>query len=131
MIDDYNKAMALMRKMEAQLPIPARPTEAYVRAARGQGVAISRDQAFQICSVLYLGDMGGIACALTPQRDIKEALVVSLTHLEVEANHPLSPEIRAYQVARTRGLALESAKQGRPTSFTIRIPPRKDKKRKR
>jgi hypothetical protein len=34
MIDDYAQAMELVRKMKEQLPIPARPTGAYIRAMR-------------------------------------------------------------------------------------------------
>lgn len=32
MIDDYATAMELVRKMKAQLPIPARPTKTFIRA---------------------------------------------------------------------------------------------------
>jgi hypothetical protein len=41
MIDDYAKAMELVRKMEAHLPIPARPTGAYIRAMRERGVQVA------------------------------------------------------------------------------------------
>lgn len=37
MIDDYAKAMELARKMEANLPIPARPTGGFIRAMKAQG----------------------------------------------------------------------------------------------
>jgi hypothetical protein len=35
MIDDYEKAMELVCKMETQLPIPARPTATMRRTLRG------------------------------------------------------------------------------------------------
>ena len=126
MIDDYAQAMELARKMEAHLPIPARPTGAYIRAMRERGVKLARDQDLQIKQVLYLGDEGGIACDVTPSRDAKEAVVVSLTHLRVHRQHPLAQEIRAYQRERTRRLA-QSGGPREPSHFTVR--PRKRPRR--
>ena len=40
-----------------------------------------------------LGDAGGISCDVTPATLSKEPVVVSLTHLIVPANHPLSAAI--------------------------------------
>jgi len=105
MIDDYAKAMALMHKMEAQLPIPARPTGACVRALQEQGVETCRDQVLQIRRVFYFGDEGGISCDVTPSRDAEQALVVSITHLRIDPRHPLWSEIRAYQRQRSIGIA--------------------------
>ena len=125
MIDDYAKAMDLMRQMEAQLPIPARPTGAYIRAMRDQGVKVKRSQPLQIKRVLYSGDEGGIMCDVTPS-EAKQAQLVSLTHLEINPHHPLAREIRAYQRERTKRLK-QSGGPGKPSSFTIR--PRKKRKR--
>lgn len=126
MIDDYAQTMELMRKMEAHLPIPARPTGAYIRALREQGVQVARDQELQIQDVLYLGDEGGIACNVTPSRDAKQALIVSITHLRVDPRHPLAQDIRAYQRERTRRLA-QSGGPREPSHFTVR--PRKKRRR--
>jgi hypothetical protein len=126
MIDDYAKAMELVRKMEAHLPIPARPTGACIRALREQGVKVARHQELQIKHVLYLGDEAGISCDVTLSRDAEEALVVSLTHLRVRHRHPLAQEIRAYQRERTRRLA-QSGGPREPSHFTVR--PRKRKRR--
>lgn len=60
MIDDYVRAMELMRKMEAQLPIPARPTRRFIQAMRDSGIKVRPGQSLQIESVLYMGDEGGI-----------------------------------------------------------------------
>ncbi len=122
MIDDYAKAMELVRKMEAHLPIPARPTGAYVRALREQGAQAARDQELQIKHVLYLGDEAGISCNVTPSRDAEVAVIVSLTHLRVHRRHPLAQEIRAYQRERTRRLA-QSGGPTEPSHFKVR--PRK------
>jgi hypothetical protein len=125
-IDDYAQAMELVRKMEAHLPIPARPTGAFIRAMREQGIKIARDQELQIKHVLYLGDEAGISCDVTLSRDAKEAIIVSLTHLRVRRQHPLAQEIRAYQRERTRRLA-QSGRPREPSHFTVR--PRKRRRR--
>jgi hypothetical protein len=125
MIDDYAKAMELMRKMEDQLPIPARPTGAFVRTMREQGVKIPRGQELQIKRVFYMGDEGGICCDVTLE-GAKEAVVVSITHLRAHPRHPLAKEIREYQTERTRRIAL-SGRSSQPSQFTAR--PRKRRRR--
>jgi len=102
MIDDYDQAMELMREMEEQLPIQARPTATMVRALRDQGQRISRDRKLSIQSVFYAGDEAGIVCALEPLEGIKIALVISVTHLQIDLRHPLAKKIRAYQQERKR-----------------------------
>jgi hypothetical protein len=126
MIDDYAKAMELVRKMGAHLPIPTRPTGACIRALREQGVKVARHQELQIKHVLYLGDEAGISCDVTLSGDAEEALVVSLTHLRVRRRHPLAQEIRATQRERTRRIA-QSGGPREPSHFTVR--PRKRKRR--
>ncbi|MBC8263174.1 MAG: hypothetical protein H8E47_03510 [Anaerolineales bacterium] len=118
-IDDHAKATELMRKMETQLPIPARPTSAFVRAMREQGVKIPRDQELQIKRVFYAGDEGGIMCDVTLSEEAKEAIIVSITHLRVPPRHPLAKEIREYQQERTRRLA-QSRGSGKPSQVTAR-----------
>jgi hypothetical protein len=126
MIDDYAKAMELVRKVEAHLPIPARPTGAFMRAMRNRGVKVARDQELQIKRVFYLGDEGGIACDVTPSKDAKEAVIVSITHLWVRRQHPLAQEIRTYQRERTRRL-VQSGGPREPSHLTVR--PRKRRRR--
>ena len=118
MIDNQEQAMQLMRKMEAHLPIAARPTGGYVRALREQGVRVKPGQALQIESVLYTGDGGGISCAITPSPSPEEAIVTSLTQLRVSNKHPLAAEIRAYQQERIQRLA-QSGGTGRVSGITL------------
>jgi hypothetical protein len=125
-IDDYAKAMELVRKMKAQLPIPARPTGSFVRAMRRRPLKIARGQELQIQDVLYLGDEGGISCNITPSPDAQLVLLVSITHLRVPSHHPLAAEIRTYQRARARKLA-QSGGPREPSSFTVH--PRKKRRR--
>ena len=53
--------------------------------------------------IFYLGDEGGIMCAV--KNPGKEDIVVSLTHLRIKANHPLAKDIRAYQMRRKEKLS--------------------------
>lgn len=116
MIDDYEQAMALVERMEAQLPIPARPTSALVRSSRSFEAELDRDQQLEIKRVFYGGDEGGIMCDVTPPGMEKTPIICSLTHLRVSAKHPLGREIRAYR----RHRASKLSDGGRnPTAFTI------------
>ncbi len=127
MIDDYEQAMELLHEMEAHLPIPARPIATMVRALRDQGQRISRDRKLSIQSVFYAGDEAGIVCAIEPLEGIKVALVVSVTHLQIDLRHPLAKRIRAYQQERKRRLA-QAGGAREPSSMTLY--PRKEKRRR-
>ena len=105
MIDDYDQALQLVREMEAQLPIPARLTAAVARSLRDQGHAVPPDRRVSIENVFYGGDEAGIACGLEPAEGGESALVISVTHLQIDLHHPLAPKIRGYQQERKRRLA--------------------------
>ncbi|MBN1812877.1 MAG: hypothetical protein JXA14_13660 [Anaerolineae bacterium] len=127
MIDDYEQAMELLHEMEEQLPIQARPTSTMIRGLRIQGHRIARDQKLVIQSVFYAGDEAGIVCAPEPLEGIKVALVISVTHLQIDLRHPLAKKIRAYQQERKRRLA-QAGGSREPSSITLY--PRKEKRRR-
>jgi hypothetical protein len=125
MIDNYAQAMELLKKIKAQLPISARPTRAFRQAMRDNGMPIRPGQELLIESVLYLGDEGGIGCAIQlPEKGT--VTITSLTHILIEPDHPLAQEIHAYQAERTRKLA-EVNRGRKPTRVTVK--PRKKKRR--
>jgi len=126
-IDNYAEAMELVEKMKAQLPISARPTKTFIQAMRQNRVKVKSGQDLQIDDVLYMGDEGGIGCAILLPGKEKSVTVASLTHLRVKASHSLADEIRAYQINRTRKLA-QTNPHRQPTSFTVE-PRKKHKKR--
>lgn len=124
MIDDYHRTMTLLEKMEAELPIPVRPTSALVRMLRQHEVKISRDRELEIKRVFYMGNEGGISCDVTPPGMEKTPMICSLTHLRVSPRHPLAEQIRVYQ----RERASKLRRSGRePTSFSVE--PRKRRRR--
>src|SRR4051812_39833411 len=105
MIDDPTQVTALIQKMEAQVPIPVQATNALVRTLRTSGVNIASKRRMQIEQVVYLGDEGGMGCGLKVPGHADTAVVVSLTHLRLPSTHPLAPDVRAYQIARTQKFA--------------------------
>jgi hypothetical protein len=104
-IDNAQDAKKLVAKMEANLPISVRAGKGLLKMLRKQGFPISDRQTFSIKSVFYGGDEMGIACNVTPPGKHKEAIVCSLTHLEIVGATPLAEEMRRYQEMRKRKLA--------------------------
>ncbi len=98
MIDDPEQVKNLMEKMKANLPIQVQGTKELIRSLK-----LSK-QIILIGSVLYMGDEGGIACALKIQGQESIASIVSLTHLRIADAHPLAKDIRSYQTIRTKKL---------------------------
>ena len=111
MIDDTAQASALVDKMNASVPIPARPTRQVVDTLRQKGVSLGRDPKLEIKKVFYMGDEGGITCDITPPGR-HDAILCSVTHLRIHPKHPLAGEIRAYQHTRIQRLAREAGGLG-------------------
>ncbi len=93
--------------MKAELPIRVRPTRVLIKVLQQRGVNFGPNQALSIRSVSYAGDEGGITCDITPSGQSKQAILCSLTHLEIEDDGPLTKEMRAYQQMRSAQLARE------------------------
>ena len=106
MIDDPRTVASLIERMQHHLPIPAFPTTDIVRILRRGGVKVSVERTLSVKHVFYAGDEAGIVCDVTPRRDAKQVLIVSLTHLRIAPDHPLFAPILAYQRERVRRLAL-------------------------
>jgi hypothetical protein len=125
-IDNQTQAKALMKKMEAHLPIPVRATSELVRTVNPHGLKLKRGEELSIKNLFYMGDVGGIACDVTPP-GVGSGIVCSLTHVEINPDHPLSEEIRAYQQARKKRLNRE----GRTSASASIEPSKKGKPRKK
>src|SRR6266581_5354543 len=97
MIDNPTTVGRLLEQMHEHLPIPAFPTKEIVRTLRRGGVKASVDRALTVKHVFYAGDEAGLACDVTPARDAKTVVLVSLTHLRIAPHHPLATPILAYQ----------------------------------
>jgi hypothetical protein len=106
-IDDRSVAIALTEKLKASLPMKVRPGKQFLRMLKEKGEIANPDKEYEVNSVLYSGDEGGISCALASDATDKTAYVVSITHLEIDSNHPLAAELKEYQKQRTRKLFLQ------------------------
>ncbi len=96
--------VTLLEEMKQYLPIPAHPTEELSQHLRKKGIHIDTNRDLNIIAVFDSGDMGGIVCAIEGNKNQKEALVISLTHLIIKPDHPLSDKIAAYQKQRIKSL---------------------------
>jgi hypothetical protein len=105
MIDNPATVARLLEQMKVHLPVPAFPSKEIVPALRRGGAKARVDRALAINHVFYAGDEAGLVCDVTPGRDAKTVVLVSLTHLRVARDHPLFAPIVAYQHERVRRLA--------------------------
>ncbi len=106
-IDDRNAAIALTEKLKASLPIKVRPGKQFLRMLKQENSIANPNKEYEVDSVLYSGDEGGILCNLISQNDEKKVYCVSITHLEVDSNHLLAAELKEYQSQRSHKLFLQ------------------------
>ena len=105
MIDNQKQVSALMQKLKLNLPIPAKATDSLIRNLRQSSINISPESHIEITDVMYMGDEGGICCAIKVIEQEEIAVVASLTNLRISNTDLLSPDVRAYQTLRTKKLA--------------------------
>lgn len=105
MIDDPKQVTALIQDLKAHLPVPAKATKPLCDLLRRQSIDISPTTHLEIIDVVYMGDEGGICCAIKAAGQEEAAVVVSLTHLSLPPNSPLAKNVTAYQAKRVKKLA--------------------------
>jgi hypothetical protein len=88
----------LIEEMKQYMPIPARPTKEACKLLNQEGMHIEMNQEINIVDVFDSGDMGGIMCAI--EGGGKQVLLISLSYLIINPDHPLSDKIMAYQKQR-------------------------------
>ncbi len=105
MIDIPDKTEALIARLEAALPVRARPTPEVLKTLRQQSPEPRFPRHCDITNIYYAGDEGGILCTLDfGLHDSKEVHIVSITHLRIGGNAPLSRAVVAYQRHRVKKL---------------------------
>jgi len=86
-------------------------TKHALTALASQGMLpIRNKQRIETSNVLDGGDEGEIMC-ITDVKGGKEVLAISITQLRFDMHHPLYKEARAYQIDRTKRLAVERLHQ--------------------
>ncbi len=105
MIDIPDKTEALIARLEAALPVRARPTPEALKTLRQQSPEPPLPRHCDITKIYYAGDEGGILCTLDfGLDDSKEVYVVSITHLRFDGKSALSRAVVAYQRHRVKKL---------------------------
>ncbi len=105
MFDIPDKAEALMARLEAALPVRARPTPEVLKTLRQQSPKPRLPRHCDITEIYYAGDEGGILCTLDfGLDDSKQVYVVSITYLRFDGYAPLSRAVVAYQRHRVKKL---------------------------
>jgi len=97
-MDDASK---LVKEIEKHLPIYFYPTPELQQAIRKQIKILNKDSELKVTKVFDSGDAGGIVCSIEYSSQV---FVVSLTHLMVKQDHPLSDKILDYQRHRVNKL---------------------------
>ena len=103
-IDDLSEVNLLMQALERALPLRMLVTPPLRATLASQGLRIDMDQPAVVENLFYGGDEGGVLCG--PRlHGVEDAVIVSITHLQPETDHPLAPVIIAYQRRRVAGIA--------------------------
>lgn len=106
-IDNFEVGRALTEKISTNLPIQAYLSKNFIKRSEDRGEKVDPKATYMIEWVGYSGDEGGIMCALKGEVGDKQKHIISITHLKIDPNHPLAPEIEAYQQNRTMRLAIQ------------------------
>jgi len=105
MIDDPEKASALVEKLKRSMPIETRLSQSLIRTLTRQSPDILIPAKCNVIDVLYTGDEGGVVCCLDiGGSEAKSAHLVSITHLSFDRRTPLIREIEIYQRHRIKKL---------------------------
>lgn len=95
--------MELIEEMESYLPIPVYASKELQQLLRKQGKDMDINTELKITNVFDSGDAGGIVCSILEEND--QVFIVSLTHIKVKSNHPLSDKILDYQKQRIKSIS--------------------------
>jgi hypothetical protein len=78
------------------VPFKVELTERLIKHLRGQHDAVAEQTEHIVSDLSYAGDEGGIVCHMVHSEG-REALVVSLTQVQVPRSMPLSAAVANYQ----------------------------------
>jgi len=96
MIDDIEKSMALVERMQAALPMRAFANMELRRTLQEESKRVFPHEC-SVTEIRYMGDEGGLACHLDfGFSGTKKVYIVSITHLKFDRKNPLVREIEVY-----------------------------------
>lgn len=103
MIDNHQKAMALVLEMQKEVPFDVYPTKQLASML----THINVNTKIKVDDVNYAGDEGGIVCS-SSIGTTDEVFVISLTHLVIDVKNPFYKTAKTYQENRIKKLFLKN-----------------------
>jgi hypothetical protein len=98
--------MSLLEELKQHLPITIQLSKELYKIIRKQNVWLKQGTELQVIDVLDSGDYGGIVCVIpVPNKDTN--VVLSLTYITINPEHPLFDKIAHYQKERLKRLSNE------------------------
>jgi len=94
----------LVEKMEHFLPVPVFATKELCEVLNKQDINIRLDTPLKIENLCDSGDAEGIVCAIKSKALKNELLLISLNHLQIIPEHPISKIIKEYQETNRKDL---------------------------
>jgi len=108
-IDNYQEAQDLTERLAATIPFQVRAGKELLKTMSDRGDTVDANTWLPVDWVKYSGDIGGINCGLdVSPGQTEQRYVVSITHLEIDPEHPLAAEVKAYQRKRIQRLMLQN-----------------------
>jgi len=103
-IDDLEKSMALVDRMQAALPMRAFTNTEVRRTLQEESKRVFPHEC-SVTEIRYMGDEGGLVCHLNfGFGDTMQVYIVSITHLKFDRRNPLARDIEAYCKRRIKHL---------------------------
>lgn len=105
------KEQIIIDKVKPDLPIKVYPEKEILAKLREnfEDESISKGTIFEIHSMYYMGDEGGITCEIQiPNMDVENAKAVflcSITHFRIKKGEPHYAALEKYRIKRIRKLA--------------------------
>ena len=103
MLDKPEKTYQLLAVLRAAVPFEVELTPSIIAHLRAQQIAVAVKPRQIVTEVSYAGDEGGIVCHMAPE-ERRNALIVSMTHVQVNRSLPFAAAVLDYQKHRVKKL---------------------------
>ena len=103
MLDHPWKTDELLAELKAGLPFEVELATPVVKQLRDDGAAVADKTRYVVSDVSYAGDEGGIMCHIFPP-ERRDAIVISLTYIQMPRPAPLATAVQSYQKHRLKKL---------------------------
>src|SRR5208337_619727 len=109
MLDNANKTAKLVISLKAAVPFEVELTPEVIDILRTQQPAIIIKPQQVVSQISYAGDEGGIMCRIHP-KELKNAIIISITHVRMDRKQPLGAGVFDYQKERVKNLEKQNGR---------------------